>query len=118
MRHTRACLGRAVRTACRGTSGSLARLLRPIDLFVNSERISSIRCPVVVLHGTRDWVVPCSHGRTLHKLAQHSSEPLWVGGISRQASELMNTGEAASAANCAPAAGGGALGAWDKLLLT
>ena len=80
MRHTRACLGRAARTACRGTSGSLARLLRPIDLFVNSERISSIRCPVVVLHGTRDWVVPCSHGRTLHKLAQHSSEPLWVGG--------------------------------------
>ena len=44
----------------------LARLLRPIDLFLNSERISSIRCPVVVLHGTRDWVVPCSHGRALH----------------------------------------------------
>jgi pimeloyl-ACP methyl ester carboxylesterase len=73
-----------VPTAYRGTPhytpGSLARLLRPIDLFVNSERIGSIRCPVVVLHGTRDWVVPCSHGRTLHKLAQHSSEPLWVGG--------------------------------------
>ena len=73
-----------VPTAYRGTPhntpGSLARLLRPIDLFVKSERIGSIRCPVVVLHGTRDWVVPCSHGRTLHKLAQHSSEPLWVGG--------------------------------------
>ena len=60
--------------------GSLARLLRPIDLFVNTERIKNIRCPVVVLHGTDDWVVPCSHGRTLHNLAQHSREPLWVGG--------------------------------------
>jgi len=55
-------------------------LLRPIDLFLNSERISSIRCPVVVLHGTRDWVVPCSHGRALHSLAPDARDPLWLGG--------------------------------------
>ena len=60
--------------------GPLARVLRPIDLFVNTERIRSICCPVVVLHGTADWVVPCSHGRTLHRLALHSCEPLWARG--------------------------------------
>ena len=60
--------------------GLFARVLRPIDIFVNTERIRSVSCPVVVVHGTADWVVPCSHGRTLHRLAQHSCEPLWVSG--------------------------------------
>ena len=45
--------------------GLFARVLRPIDIFVNTERIRSVSCPVVVVHGTADWVVPCSHGRTL-----------------------------------------------------
>ena len=32
------------------------------------------------VHGTQDWVVPCSHGRTLQKLAPNSHEPLWCHG--------------------------------------
>lgn len=60
--------------------GSLARLLRSIDLMHNVDRLPRIRCPIVVLHGTADRVVPCSHGRTLHSLARVSHPPLWIAG--------------------------------------
>lgn len=60
--------------------GSAARLLRGIDLMCNIDRLPQLRCPVVVVHGTADRVVPCSHGRQLHALAQNSHTPLWVDG--------------------------------------
>ena len=34
----------------------------PGDLFCNIDRMRSIECPVTVLHGTRDEVVPFHHG--------------------------------------------------------
>ena len=46
----------------------------------NAERVPRISCPLVVIHGTADMVVPCSHGRQLHAMAQKASEPLWVKG--------------------------------------
>ena len=39
--------------------------LLPIDPFPNLARISRTRCPVLVLHGTADKVIPSSHGRAI-----------------------------------------------------
>jgi alpha-beta hydrolase superfamily lysophospholipase len=46
----------------------------PWDRFRNLRRIADVRCPVLVLHGTRDEVVPFSHGERLFRAA---SEPKW-----------------------------------------
>ena len=42
--------------------------LLPRDKFPNLRRISSIRTPLLVIHGQRDRVVPPHHGRRLHHL--------------------------------------------------
>ena len=60
--------------------GSAARLLRGIDLMRNIDRLPQLRCPIVVVHGTADLVVPCSHGRQLHALSHNPHPPLWVQG--------------------------------------
>ena len=60
---------------------TLAATLRSIDVMRNIDLVSSVRCPTVVIHGTADAVVPCSHGRLLHqKLGSLAREPLWVRG--------------------------------------
>jgi abhydrolase domain-containing protein 17 len=33
------------------------------DMFANIDRIQEIDCPVFVIHGTRDEVVPFEHGQ-------------------------------------------------------
>jgi pimeloyl-ACP methyl ester carboxylesterase len=40
--------------------------LFPGDKFSNISRISDVGLPLLVIHGTRDEVIPFSHGRTLH----------------------------------------------------
>ena len=37
----------------------------PFDPFPNLARVPRTRCPVLVLHGTADRVVPCSHGEAV-----------------------------------------------------
>ena len=48
--------------------------LLPIDPFPNYERIQAVKCPIVMLHGTDDSVIPYSHGRKLFDLAP---SPKW-----------------------------------------
>jgi pimeloyl-ACP methyl ester carboxylesterase len=48
--------------------------LLPIDPFPNYERINDVKCPIVMLHGTDDSVIPYSHGRKLFDLAPN---PKW-----------------------------------------
>mmetsp|Transcript_79204 Transcript_79204/g.153170 ORF Transcript_79204/g.153170 Transcript_79204/m.153170 type:complete len:268 (-) Transcript_79204:97-900(-) len=48
------------------------------DLFRNYEKISKVSCPVLVMHGTEDKIVPWENGRAIHDACQNAVEPLWV----------------------------------------
>lgn len=48
----------------RGIAGPAAGLLVP-DRYDNLKKIGRVRCPVVILHGSRDEVVPVEMGRAL-----------------------------------------------------
>uniref|UniRef100_K3Y1I9 Serine hydrolase FSH domain-containing protein n=2 Tax=Setaria TaxID=4554 RepID=K3Y1I9_SETIT len=50
------------------------------DIYKNIDKIPLVKCPVLVIHGTADEVVDCSHGRTLWELSKVKYEPLWVKG--------------------------------------
>ena len=41
----------------------------PFDPFPNLSRIARTRCPVLILHGTGDKLIPISHGRALAEAA-------------------------------------------------
>ena len=41
----------------------------PIDPFPNLKRIGDIACPLVVIHGTDDSIIPFAHGKELFDLA-------------------------------------------------
>ena len=44
--------------------------LKKIDIMRNIDKMPSVSCPVCIMHGTDDGVVPCAHGRRLHEIAQ------------------------------------------------
>ncbi|KAF7136086.1 hypothetical protein RHSIM_Rhsim08G0180900 [Rhododendron simsii] len=50
------------------------------DIYKNIDKIPFVKCPVLVIHGTSDEVVDCSHGKQLWELSQDKYEPLWVKG--------------------------------------
>lgn len=50
------------------------------DIYKNIDKIPSVKCPVLVIHGTSDEVVDCSHGKQLWELCQEKYEPLWLKG--------------------------------------
>ncbi|MEX0893799.1 MAG: alpha/beta hydrolase [Gemmatimonadota bacterium] len=54
--------------------------LLPFDHFRNDRLIGNVDCPVLVIHGTRDRVVPFSHGRALYLRAPEPKRHLWVEG--------------------------------------
>lgn len=59
------------------------RFTLPGDLFPNIDKVGDACCPVFIIHGTRDEIVPCWHGRGLHEkclLAGNSYDPFWVEG--------------------------------------
>lgn len=41
--------------------------------FNNAENVRHITCPVLVVHGDRDMLIPCSHGKTIAALASSQS---------------------------------------------
>ena len=45
-----------------------------IDPFPSCERIGLVSCPIVMLHGTADGVIPYSQGLKLYQLVNH---PKW-----------------------------------------
>jgi len=45
--------------------------LLPFDKFRNDHEIRSVRCPVMVLHGSADTIIPPWHGRKLFELAKN-----------------------------------------------
>jgi fermentation-respiration switch protein FrsA (DUF1100 family) len=54
--------------------------LLPFDRFPNLKRLAAVRCPILVIHGTRDLVVPASQGRQLFSAAAEPKQALWVEG--------------------------------------
>ncbi|CAN1227620.1 Alpha/beta hydrolase domain-containing protein 17B [Linum perenne] len=62
------------------------RVLYPVkrtywfDIYKNIDKISSVKSPVLIIHGTADEVVDCSHGRRLWELSKNKYEPLWISG--------------------------------------
>jgi len=48
------------------------------DMFRNIEKVSQLTCPVLVIHGTKDQLVPFSHGEALYNAARERAEPLWI----------------------------------------
>lgn len=52
----------------------------PFDTFDNLSKIKSVRCPVLVIHGTEDSVINSSHGKELFAAANQPKRALWVEG--------------------------------------
>jgi len=52
----------------------------PFDKFGNIDKIKRVRCPVLVIHGTGDSVIPFSHGQQLFAAANEPKRFLWVEG--------------------------------------
>lgn len=50
----------------------------PFDKFDNLRKMPDVRCPVLVIHGQDDRVVPFSHGRALYAGATGPKRHLWV----------------------------------------
>uniref|UniRef100_A0A2P2JER2 Protein ABHD17B n=1 Tax=Rhizophora mucronata TaxID=61149 RepID=A0A2P2JER2_RHIMU len=58
------------------------------DIYKNIDKMPFVNCPVLVIHGTADDVVDCSHGKQLWELCKEKYEPLWVKGGNRCGLEL------------------------------
>ena len=50
----------------------------PFDDFNNIDRIEKVRCPVLIVHGTKDNTISIWHGKELFKKANPPKLSLWV----------------------------------------
>ncbi len=56
-----------------------ARIL-PFDRFDNLAKITTVRCPLLIFHGTADDVVPFAHGQALFAAANEPKRAVWLDG--------------------------------------
>jgi len=54
--------------------------LFPFDKFRNLEKLKVVHCPILVIHGKKDRIVPLWHGRKLFAIANEPKMSLWVEG--------------------------------------
>jgi fermentation-respiration switch protein FrsA (DUF1100 family) len=52
----------------------------PFDKFPNIDRVSRISCPIFVIHGRRDEIVPFKHAVMLHERSKVKYPPYYVDG--------------------------------------
>ncbi len=52
----------------------------PFDKFNNRAKLPRVRCPILVIHGTADTLIPFSHGEQLLAAAPGRRQHLWVPG--------------------------------------
>jgi abhydrolase domain-containing protein 17 len=50
----------------------------PFDKFSNLDKLRKVRCPVLVMHGQADQIIPIQHGQTLFKAASEPKMSLWI----------------------------------------
>ncbi|CUV05531.1 unnamed protein product [Cryptosporidium hominis] len=65
-----------------------SRSLPWYDAFKNLEKIQKVKCPVFVIHGTADTVIPFNHGEMLYKLSPNKYTPWYVNGANHCNIEL------------------------------
>lgn len=71
------------------------RFTLPFDKFPNIDRVKNINCPIFVIHGTRDEIVPFYHAEELHKKSKFKHPPLYVDGaghnnVEKYAGDLLD----------------------------
>lgn len=52
--------------------------LLPFDKFHNRSKLVQVQCPVLVMHGQADTIIPFSHGQALFETAPEPKLSLWV----------------------------------------
>lgn len=52
--------------------------IAPFDKLRNNRRVREISCPLLVIHGEEDGIVPIWHGRKLYDLATVPKQAWWV----------------------------------------
>jgi len=52
--------------------------LLPFDKFENISKIKKVNCPVLVIHGIQDRIVPFSHGQKLFAAANEPKQNFWA----------------------------------------
>jgi hypothetical protein len=50
----------------------------PFDRFSNMDKIGRVHCPVLIIHGTADEVIPFQHGEALFRAAHEPKRNWWV----------------------------------------
>lgn len=59
------------------------RFTLPGDLFANVDKVVDMHTPVFIIHGTRDEIVPCWHGQSMHEACSKKGiayDAVWVDG--------------------------------------
>ncbi|GBG26185.1 Monoacylglycerol lipase ABHD12 [Hondaea fermentalgiana] len=69
------------------------RFSLPGDMFCNIDRVSNICCPIMIVHGTRDEIVPFWHGQELYLATQEKFryEPYWATDVGHNNIEVAVT---------------------------
>lgn len=52
--------------------------LLPFDKFSNLDKLRTVDCPVLVMHGQADQTIPIQHGQALYEAAPNQKLFLWV----------------------------------------
>jgi pimeloyl-ACP methyl ester carboxylesterase len=55
--------------------------LLPFDKFTNLDKMPKVQCPVLVMHGQVDDIIPIHHGQKLYAAAPEPKLALWVEGV-------------------------------------
>ena len=71
--------------------------LFPFDAFRNVDKIGRVRCPVLVMHGRADEIVPFGHGEALWRAAPEPKRFFWADGAGHNDFWLVAGPEAARA---------------------
>lgn len=61
----------------------------PFDKFRNVDKLKQVRCPVLIIHGRQDEVIPFWHGEELFGIAKDPKTNLWVDGAGHNNLKLV-----------------------------
>lgn len=56
------------------------RFTLPFDKFPNIDRVANISCPIFIIHGRRDEIVPFRSAEALHAKSKVKYPPFYVDG--------------------------------------